>query len=71
MFDTLMRGSMPIWIVVSALYPVFVVLFVFRAAGRIRDLRRLRSQMQAVQARGVSAARAWNEAQVKDWMPTP
>jgi hypothetical protein len=67
MFDAFMRSSLPLWLTLSALYPIFVGLFIAKALVRMRRLRALRNQVAGVQLRSLHA---WTEAQAKDWVPT-
>jgi hypothetical protein len=72
MFNTLMRNTMPVWMLLSALYPIFVGAFVFKALTQMRRLRALRREAAAPRhkAEGVRLrSEAWTEA--KDWVPSP
>lgn len=64
MFNTIMRNTMPVWMLLSALYPIFVGLFIYRALAQMRRLRALRREAAAP-----LRSDAWTEA--KDWVPTP
>jgi hypothetical protein len=64
MSNNFMRNVMPVWMALSALYPIFAAAFVFRALSRMRRLKEMRREATAP----ALPAFPLNEAQ--DWIPT-
>jgi hypothetical protein len=72
MLETIMRNSMPLWLMFSALYAVSVLLLVFRAVRRLRRLRTMHRQVLNLRIRRPDpqvTAPVRDEA--LDWIPSP
>ncbi len=65
MFDHFMHDTMPIWILISGLFPVFLIGMVVRAFLHLRRLRRL------VENLPMPSAPLHVRTREEDWVPSP
>lgn len=74
MLDTIMRNSMPLWLLGSLLYAVFVAAFLVKALRRIRRLQRMRKEALGLKARVQAAQVSLGKARAleleRDWIPS-
>jgi hypothetical protein len=67
MFDQIMENSMAIWMLLSALFPIFLIVMIARA---VLHLRRLRAMVDNMPEPPI-ATHSWVEIESEDWVPSP
>ncbi len=74
MFDRIMENSMPIWLIVSAVFPIFLIGMIVKAILHLRRMRALsetiaRERILVIPEREVWSDKVW--AETNDWVPSP